>query len=145
MPIVLDTNVWVSGMLWRGAPWRVLQLAESGAVTIWATPAIILEIQTTLNYPRLQPRLQVLGVEVSDLMAYALALASLIEPATITPVVVDDPDDDMFLACALAASATYLVSGDRHLLALGTHEHVLIVPPHEFLAREFPPSPSPPT
>lgn len=141
---MLDTNVWISGMLWRGAPWQVLRLAEAGEVVVWATPAIMLEIQATLNYARLQPRLQVLGVEVTDLMAYALSLASLVEPATIPPVVAADPDDDVFIACALTVSAKYLVSGDRHLLDLGAHQGVEIVSPQEFLARQAPP-PDPPT
>jgi len=30
-----------------------------------------------------------------------------------------DPDDDMFIACALSADVRYIISGDGHLLKLG--------------------------
>lgn len=38
-------------MLWRGAPWQVLRLAESGRIAIWATAGIMQEVQDTLSYP----------------------------------------------------------------------------------------------
>ncbi len=136
--VVLDTNVWVSGLLWRGAPWQVLRLAEDGQITIWAAAAIMQEVQDTLQYPRLQPRRLTLGLEVADLMAHALALTSLVEVMDIPAVVTDDPDDDIFLACAQTVTATYLISGDRHLLALGAQQDFTIVQPHIFLARAFP-------
>jgi uncharacterized protein len=136
--VVLDTNVWVSGLLWRGAPWQVLRLAEEGQITVWAAAAIMQEVQDTLHYSRLQPRRLMLGLEVADLMAHALALTSLVEVADIASVVTDDPDDDIFLACAQTVAAAYLISGDRHLLALGQYQGIAIIQPHEFLAREFP-------
>lgn len=139
MDIVLDTNVWVSGLLWRGAPWQILRRAEAGDVTLWATPSMMQEIQQTLNYPRLQPRRIKLNLEITDLMSYALALVSLVELADVPRVVADDPDDDVFVACAVHVGAGYLVSGDRHLLAIGQHQNVAIVQPHVFLANAFPP------
>lgn len=136
--VVLDTNVWVSGLLWRGAPWQVLRLAEEGQITIWAAAAIMQEVQDTLQYPRLQPRRLTLGLEVADLVAHALALTSLVDVTDIPAVVIDDPDDDIFLACAQTVAAAYLISGDRHLLALEAQKDLAIVQPHVFLAREFP-------
>lgn len=34
MRVVIDTNIWVSGLLWRGAPWRLLRLAERGEIEL---------------------------------------------------------------------------------------------------------------
>lgn len=48
-------------------------------------------------------------------------------------VVSADPDDDIFVACAVAGQADYIVSGDRHLLDLGQHEGIRIVRPAIFL------------
>ncbi len=48
--------------------------------------------------------------------------------------VVADPDDDMFLECAVAAQADVIASGDRHLLALGRFRGIPIQTPAEFLA-----------
>jgi putative PIN family toxin of toxin-antitoxin system len=50
-------------------------------------------------------------------------------------VVLDDPDDDKFVECALVAGASLIVSGDHHLLELGECEGVHILSATEFLAR----------
>jgi putative PIN family toxin of toxin-antitoxin system len=50
-------------------------------------------------------------------------------------VVGDDPDDDKFIECALVADATAVVSGDRHLLELGSYEGIAMLSPTDFLAR----------
>jgi predicted nucleic acid-binding protein len=50
-------------------------------------------------------------------------------------VIAADPDDDHVIAAAMAAMADLIVSGDRHLLALGTHRSVRILTPAEALAR----------
>jgi len=49
-------------------------------------------------------------------------------------VIKDDPSDDHVLSAALEAEAEYIVTGDRHLLALGSYRGIKIVQPHEFLA-----------
>jgi len=58
-------------------------------------------------------------------LGYA-ALASVIQPAKIEPVVLADPDDDAVLACAIAAQAEIVVSGDSHLLGLGQYRDIQI-------------------
>ncbi|MGH6917272.1 MAG: putative toxin-antitoxin system toxin component, PIN family, partial [Geminicoccaceae bacterium] len=47
--------------------------------------------------------------------------------------VVRDPNDDMVVACALKASADYIVTRDKDLLSLGAHEGIRIVTPRQFL------------
>ena len=47
--------------------------------------------------------------------------------------VVRDPDDDMIIGCAIAADADYLVSRDKDLLSLGSHEGISIIAPEAFL------------
>ncbi len=44
-----------------------------------------------------------------------------------------DPDDDKFIACALAARAEFLVTEDQDLLALDGYEGLRIVTPAQFL------------
>jgi hypothetical protein len=79
MRIVIDTNVWVSGLLWRGMPWKLLCLAEAGEVELCITPSMLVELAEVLSYERLQPRLQQLGLTPEELVAYALNLASIFE------------------------------------------------------------------
>jgi uncharacterized protein len=50
-------------------------------------------------------------------------------------VIVDDPDDDRVLECAIAGRADFIVSGDRHLLKLGSYDGVSILTVRNFLDR----------
>jgi hypothetical protein len=77
--IVIDTNVWMSGLLWQGAPWRLLHLAEAGKVTLCTTPGILAELAEVLAYGRIQPRLGQLGLTPAELVGYAMNLASVLD------------------------------------------------------------------
>jgi predicted nucleic acid-binding protein len=73
----------------------------------------------------------------TDVDAFALLLqASFLLVADLPPLtgIVRDPNDDMILACAVAASASHVVTRNRDLLALGTYEGIAIVTPERFLA-----------
>jgi putative PIN family toxin of toxin-antitoxin system len=136
--IVIDTNIWVSGLLWRGLPWKLLRLAEAGEVELCMAPARLTELAEVLAYERLQPRMEQLGFVSADLLVYAMRLASIFETPNGPPIVLADPDDDVFLRCAAAAGAAYVVSGDRHLLDLDAYAGIPIVTIRDFLAQEFP-------
>lgn len=138
MRIVVDTNIWVSGLLWRGLPWKLLRLAEVGDVELCMTPSMLVELAEVLSYERLQPRLEQLGLTPTELVTYALNLASIFEVSEGDPIVVADPDDDVFLRCATIAGAACVVSGDHHLLDLGGYAGIPILTIRDFLAKEFP-------
>lgn len=78
MRIVIDTNVWVSGLLWQGIPWELLRLAEAGKVTLCTTPGILSELADVLAYERIQSRLGQLGLTSAELIGYAMNLASVL-------------------------------------------------------------------
>jgi len=101
---------------------------------------MLVELAEVLSYERLQPRLEQLGLTPSKLVAYAMNLASIFEVQVTEgiPIVVADPDDDIFLRCAVVADAAYVVSGDHHLLALGEYAGIPILTIRDFLTREFP-------
>jgi uncharacterized protein len=61
-------------------------------------------------------------------------LATVVEAEPIEPVILRDPDDDAVLACALAADAEVIVSGDSDLLDLKEHKEIRILTANEFLA-----------
>ena len=138
MRIVIDTNIWISGLLWRGLPWKLLCLAEAGEVELCIAPSMLIELAEVLSYERLQPRLEQLGLIPAELVAYAMNLASILEVPEGSPIVVADPDDDVFLHCAVIAGAACVVSGDDHLLDLGTYADIPILTVRDFLAQEFP-------
>ena len=137
MRIVIDTNIWISGLLWRGLPWKLLCLAEAGEVELCIAPSMLIELAEVLSYERLQPRLEQLGLIPAELVAYAMNLASILEVPEGSPIVVADPDDDVFLHCAVIAGAACVVSGDDHLLDLDTYADIPILTVRDFLAQEF--------
>lgn len=65
-------------------------------------------------------------------------LARVVQPAPIAPVILNDPDDDQVLACALAAQADIIVSGDGDLLALGAYQGIPIIIAAQCLVRMKP-------
>jgi putative PIN family toxin of toxin-antitoxin system len=125
--VVADTNTIVSGLLWLGNPRRVLDAARTGAVQLYTTAGLLAELDEVLQRPKFAQRLALAGVTSHTLVLGYAALARLIEPAEIAPVIIADPDDDAVLACAVTARAEMIVSGDSHLLDLKEYEGIPIM------------------
>ena len=86
MRVVIDTNIWISGMLWRGAPWRRLRMAEQGEIELCITPSVLGELAAVLSYERLQPRITQLGLTSDELVAHALSLSTVFT-GTLSPAI----------------------------------------------------------
>ena len=118
MRVVADTNTVVSGLLWSGPPRQVLDAARTGMMTRSTSAPLLAELAEVLQRPTFAQRLAQANVTPPLLVFGSGALARLVVPAPSGPVVVADPDDDAVLACAVAAQAEVIVSGERALLAL---------------------------
>jgi putative PIN family toxin of toxin-antitoxin system len=137
--IVIDTNIWISGLLWKGDAWRLLKLAEQSRVELCMAYAMLLELEEVLSYDRFQPRLTILSETPAQLAAYAMRLSTLFDVSRSgLPIVHADPDDDIFLLCAFKARANYVVTNDRHLRALKEYREIPILTLEVFLHQEFP-------
>ncbi|MBN1139223.1 MAG: putative toxin-antitoxin system toxin component, PIN family, partial [Anaerolineae bacterium] len=133
--VVLDTNVYVSGLiLSRGTPFQVLEAWRQQAYILATSEAIIAEIERALRYPRIRDRYGVAEADIDQLVASLRADALVTPGDRAIPPTCADPDDDKFLACALEAQADCIVTGDPHLLTLGGYRGVAILTPREFLA-----------
>jgi uncharacterized protein len=130
--IVLDSNVWISGILWTGIPHRIIGLVESGRADAFATTAILDEIRDAVMRPKFARRLQELQSSPQEVMGALVGMVQVVEAGSIDRVIREDPDDDRILACALTADAHFVVSGDRHVLALRTYRDIRILTPNEF-------------
>lgn len=135
MRVVADTNTVVSGLLWRGNPRQVLEAARIGTLQLYTTGSLLAEIEDVLQRPKFAHRLSLAGVTSSTLVMGYAALATLIEPAVIEPVILADPDDDAVLACGVAARAEAIVTGDAHLLDLKQYERIAILTAAQLLTR----------
>jgi len=135
MRVVADTNTVISGLLWSGTPRRVLDAARAGTIELFTSAVLLAELEDVLSREKFAQRLALVGLTPRDLVLGYAALALLVDPAAIDPVVVADPDDDFVLACAVAADAEIIVSGDSHLLNLKKYQSIHILTAAELLTR----------
>jgi putative PIN family toxin of toxin-antitoxin system len=133
MRVVADTSTVVSGLMWRGKPRQVLDAARVRTISLFTSTTLLAELEDVLNRDKFARRLALIGHSPLDLLVGYAALATIVTPAVISPVILVDPDDDAVLACAVAASAKVVVSGDSHLLALKKYQNILILKAAELL------------
>jgi putative PIN family toxin of toxin-antitoxin system len=137
--VVLDTNIIVSRYLTpHGRVARIVDLWEQGALDLLTSEVILREYVRVLNYPRLRPVHRLADAQLVEIEESFREFTELVEPVETPAVVEDDPDDDHFLACADSGGADCLVTGDPHLLKLGSYKGISILSPADFLIRFFP-------
>ncbi|MEI2780011.1 MAG: putative toxin-antitoxin system toxin component, PIN family [Candidatus Competibacter sp.] len=120
MRLVLDTNVVLSVLLWRGKPYQLLDaLSRRPDVYLFSSPALLEELADVLARPLAVERLALIGTTVNEVLALYRTVVEVVEPA-LAPRVVRDADDDRVIAAALAAHAAFIVSGDDDLLSIGS-------------------------
>jgi len=134
MRLVLDTNVVASGLLWNGPPAQLLDAAQVGEVELFTSTRLLAELAGILKRAKFAKALAATGLPLEELVLGYAELATTVAPADIQPTIAADPADDQVLACALAAKADLIVSGDKHLHSLGGHyQGIAIVRPAEAL------------
>lgn len=127
MRLVLDTNVVASALLWGGPPRRLLQAGREKRIDLFTSMPLLAELTDILSRSKFEKKLLASGSTADGLVDGYAALARVVRPAAIVPTIKDDPDDDHVLACALAAHADMIVSGDHHLLDLGRFNDIAIL------------------
>ncbi|NJL38137.1 MAG: putative toxin-antitoxin system toxin component, PIN family [Leptolyngbyaceae cyanobacterium SM1_4_3] len=137
MRVVLDVNVWISGLLWGGTPGQVLRLVQTQQITIFASEELFLELETTLQRSKFQQQLQKRGHTVSYFMTVARQLSELCSIMPIEVSELRDFEDQKILATAIAANAEVIVTGDQDLLVLEEFQNVTILSPKAFIHRCF--------
>lgn len=129
VPVVLDSNVVISGFLFGGPPAEILELALKGRITCHISPAILDELRGVLQRPKF-------GLTEAQTLAFIAELHDLcviVTPTRRVRIIEDDPDDNAILECAEAASASLIVSGDSHLLSLEKWGDIRILSPADAL------------
>jgi len=112
-----------------------LDAAQIGALQLFASAVLLIELDDVLQRPKFAQRLALAGTTARELVLGYAALATLVEAAEIEPVITADPDDDAVLACAIAARAEVIVSGDSHLLNLQQYRETPILTASELVVR----------
>lgn len=131
MRAVLDTNVLISGVISTGASHRVLVSGFGEGYNLLISTEILDEFRGTLaKYPgKFHLTLDEIQQEVDTIRYYA----TFVIPDEQINEITADPADNMVLEAAVAGSADYIVSGDPHLIDLGSFRGIEIVNPTVFL------------
>jgi putative PIN family toxin of toxin-antitoxin system len=131
--VVLDTNIVISGTLWSGSPKQVMQIVEAGKALPLVTEAMLDELKEVIERPKFAKRLELLGKTAQEIISQYASKAEIIEAVALDESVSSDPDDDIFLACAISGKAQMIVSGDPHLLNVKQYQNIPILTAGDFL------------
>jgi len=131
--LILDTNVLISALGWPGPPATILKGCLQGRYIFRTSPDLLAELVRVLRYPKLaglagHPAL-------ADILAFLYRPEHLVYPLRKVSLISVDPADDRVLEASLAASADYIISGDRHLLQLSIWEGIPILAPQVFVEK----------
>ena len=128
MRIVLDTNVALSALLWRGKPYQLLEaIRQRSEIRLFSSPTLLAELADVLSRPSPTKQLAVIGRSARAVLADYIAVVEIVEPLNVPRVVPTDADDDHVIAAAVTAKATLIVSGDSDLLSMGSHQGIDIL------------------
>lgn len=129
MKIVLDTNVFISGVFFKGPPYQILRAWRDGRIRILMSEEIFLEYQRVgeqlaNDFPDIDlvPFLELLSINTEYVI-----------PKKLQSPVCDDADDDKFIACALSGKSNIIISGDKHLLRVSGYKGIKVLRPRKFM------------
>jgi len=131
MRVILDTNVFVSGIFWSGPPAKILDAWEFGKLNLVLTSDIFeeyKEVGEKLNkkFPR---------VDIQSILDLVIFHGEFCTSMKLPRPVSNDPDDDKFLACALVSRANIIISGDKDLLDVSGYENIEVIKPGPFVKK----------
>jgi len=131
LKVVMDTNVFVSGVFFSGPPYQILNAWQSGAFELVVSQEILDEYHRVgeilaAEHPR---------IDLNPILKFVIEHAKVYKPAKLKEPVCEDPDDDKFIACALSSGSRVIISGDKHLLKVSGYRGIEVLKPREFVDR----------
>jgi len=129
--VVLDTNVYISAILFGRKPEEIRKLSQKGKIELLVSEAIIAEVAGVLR-----KKFDWESWQISQVIDEIREIAILVIPHQTLSVIKEDKDDNRILECAVEGKAYYIISGDkRHLLPLKEYQGIKILSPAEFLRK----------
>jgi putative PIN family toxin of toxin-antitoxin system len=127
--IVLDTNIYISALLFSGIPEEILDLAREGKYELIISPSILLELGKIL-----QAKFNFSKKEILFAFSEIKRISKLVIPCSKIDIIKDDPMDNHIIECAVDSGAQYIVTGDKkHLRSLASYRNIKILLPSEFI------------
>jgi putative PIN family toxin of toxin-antitoxin system len=122
--VVLDTNILVSALLFSGELSEIVDLWKKGWIIPVLSRETFEEFKAVLEYPKFSLTWQEIKVIIEE---EVLPYFEVIEVTDNIKEICRDVDDDKFIACAVSASADFIVTGDKDLLDLSKYKSVKII------------------
>jgi putative PIN family toxin of toxin-antitoxin system len=131
MNVVLDTNVFVSGIFFGGTPYKVLDAWRREKFTLVASIEILAEYQRIAD--ELAERYAITDLDIwIELLGM---FTKIVKPRRLQMQICEDPDDDKFIACALSVKSPIIVTGDKKLLKVHGTLGLEVLTPAQFIQR----------
>ncbi len=129
--IVVDTNVWISGLVFGGKPKQVIEMVIDGSVSLIVSEELLTELRRKVlqRFPAFAPQLSALEALICE-RAYMVQLGTILTNYS------RDHDDDKFVETAIIGEAGFIISGDKDLLDMKIYNGIKILRPAEFLAKQ---------
>jgi putative PIN family toxin of toxin-antitoxin system len=128
MRVVLDTNIYISALMFGGLPGSLLDLASLQSFALILSPDLLEEL-----YEKLRGKFGVPAEDVALIRSRLVNVAEVVQPRESLSVIAEDPDDNRVQECAVEGKADLIVSGDRHLLKLANYQSISIIAVRQFL------------
>jgi len=129
MKIVLDTNVLITGIFFTGPPYKILNAWKKGEITFVVSEEILLEYQRVAN----EMSLKFPSIDIRKILQLITIHSEIINTHGYEVTICEDPDDNMFISCAVASKSKVIVSGDKHLLKIDNYQNIRVLKPREFV------------
>jgi uncharacterized protein len=132
---VLDSTILISALLApEGISDQLLRQGRRGAFVLCLSEAILEETQRVLlEEERIRRRYPYTNDDVKEFISELRRAASMVSDIPLLQGISRDPNDDMVIACAVAAQATYLVTRDKDLLTLTHYQKIRMTTPEQFI------------
>ena len=127
--VVLDTNVFVSALGWKGASREIFQNCIKGNLKLFISAGIFDEIKRVLSYPKFKFNQD----EIGEFLDQILEVGNFVETKVRVEIIQDDPSDNKFLECAATVNADYIISRDPHILKIKEFEGIKVISPEDFI------------
>ncbi len=125
--IVLDTNVLVSGLLSTRSNPALLLDAAGNDYSLFISKDMLIELEDVIS----REKFGFSGEKINSAIEAILSFSEVVNPEIKLDVVKSDPDNNKILECAIACGASYIVSGDKHLLNLKEYGNIKIINPKD--------------
>jgi putative PIN family toxin of toxin-antitoxin system len=133
---VIDTSVMISvAFAVEGLAKQLRDMIADGRFVLVTSKPILKELYQVLHYPHIVKRFSPSKEDISAFIALIIEHAVIVKGLYEIEGISEDPNDDMFIACAMEADAQYIVSRDPHLRNIKHYRGIQIIDAATFIEK----------